>query len=110
MTTTAQSPALPIDEVHTTPQALRRAAHLWPDREALADVQSGEDVRWTWSELAEQVRACAAALIEAGLQPGQRVLVWAPNTRHWVVAALGIQYAGGVLVPANTRYTGAEAL
>lgn len=110
MTTTAQSPALPIDEVYTTPQALRRAAQLWPDREALADVQSGEDVRWTWSELAEQVRACAAALIEAGLQPGQRVLVWAPNTRHWVVAALGIQYAGGVLVPANTRYTVAEAL
>ena len=109
MTTTAQSPALPIDEVHTTPQALRRAAQLWPDREALADVQSGKDVRWTWSELADRVRACAAALIEASLQPGERVLVWAPNTRHWVVAALGIQYAGGVLVPANTRYTGTEA-
>lgn len=110
MTTTAQSSNLPVDEVDTTPQALRRAARLWPDGEAVADVQSGEDVRWTWTELAEQVRTFAAALIEAGLQPGERVLVWAPNTRHWVVAGLGIQYAGGVLVPANTRYTGAEAL
>ena len=111
MTTTAHaSTTLPVDEVHTTPQALRRAAELWPDGEALADVQSGEDVRWTWTELAEQVRAFAAALIEGGLQPGERVLVWAPNTRHWVVAGLGIQYAGGVLVPANTRYTGTEAL
>lgn len=111
MTTTAHaSTTLPVDEVHTTPQALRRAAELWPDGEALADVQSGEDVRWTWTELAEQVRAFAAALIEGGLQPGERALVWAPNTRHWVVAGLGIQYAGGVLVPANTRYTGTEAL
>lgn len=111
MSTTAQHPAdLPVDEVRTTPQALRRAAELWPDREAIADVQSGESVRWTWSELAEHVRRFAAALIETGLQPGERVLVWAPNTRHWVVAGLGIQYAGGVLVPANTRYTGAEAL
>ena len=111
MSTTVQpTAATPVDEVHTTPQALRRAAELWPDAEAIADVQSGEDVRWTWSELAEQVRRFAAALIETGLQPGERVLVWAPNTRHWVVAGLGIQYAGGVLVPANTRYTGAEAL
>ena len=63
MTTTAQSSNLPVDEVHTTPQALRRAARLWPDGEAVADVQSGEDVRWTWTELAEQVRTFAAAHI-----------------------------------------------
>src|SRR5699024_7389928 len=39
-----------------------------------------------------------------------RVVIWAPNTRHWVVAALGVQYVGATVVPANTRYTGSETL
>ncbi|WP_333618108.1 FadD3 family acyl-CoA ligase [Dietzia sp.] len=115
----AAAARLDIDDVRTTPQALRRAAGLWPAAEALADVQAGirpgdggesHGVRWTWAELAEQVRDFAAALVAGGVEPGDRVLVWSPNSWHWVVAALGIQYAGGVLVPANTRYTGAEAL
>lgn len=96
--------------VETTPAALRRAAALWPDGEAVADVQSGHDTRWTWPELLEQVRGFAAGLIARGVQHGDRVVIWAPNTRHWMVAALGVQYAGGTVVPANTRYTGSETL
>lgn len=106
----ASGAQLLVDDVTTTPQALRRAATLWSDKPAIADVQPGHDTRWTFAELAEQVRDFAAALIAAGFRTGERALVWAPNTRHWVVAALGIQYAGGTLVPANTRYTGSEAL
>lgn len=102
--------ALSVDDVTTIPQALRRAAAQWPERTAIADIQPGEDTQWTWQDLLDQVRDFAAALVAGGFSAGERVLVWAPNTRHWVVAALGIQYAGGVLVPANTRYTGAEAL
>ena len=45
----------------------------------------------------------------AGLQPGDRVGVWAPNIAEWVIAALGAIGAGGVLVPLNTRFKGAEA-
>ena len=36
--------------------------------------------------------------------------IWSPNSYHWPIAALGIQYAGGVLVPLNTRYTATEAV
>ena len=35
-------------------------------------------------------------------------MVWAPNSIDWAVAALAVSYAGGVLVPANSRYTGHE--
>jgi acyl-CoA synthetase (AMP-forming)/AMP-acid ligase II len=35
--------------------------------------------------------------------------VWAPNVHQWIVAALGLYAAGGVLVPLNTRFKGAEA-
>lgn len=96
--------------VETIPAALRRAADLWPDREAVADVQPGQDIRWTWTDLLGQVRRFAAGLLARGVAPGDRVVIWAPNTHHWVVAALGVQFAGGVVVPANTRYTGSETL
>ena len=52
----------------------------------------------------------ARFLIARDVAPGARVAVWAPNTHHWVAAALGIHYAGATLVPVNTRYTGPEAL
>ena len=102
-------PAEPVP-AETTPAALRRAAQLWPGREAIADVQPGQDTRWTWAELLEQVRTFAAGLIARGVEAGDRVVIWAPNTRHWVVAALGVQYVGATVVPANTRYTGSETL
>ena len=44
-----------------------------------------------------------------GLEPGDRVGVWAPNIAEWVIAALGALGAGGVLVPLDTRFKGAEA-
>ncbi|MGT2490147.1 AMP-binding protein [Cupriavidus basilensis] len=48
-----------------------------------------------------------AALMALGVAPGERVAVWAPNLHEWIVAALsGIQMAGGVLVPLNTRLMG----
>ena len=43
----------------------------------------------------------ARAAIAAGLQPGDRAAIWAPNSAEWVLAALGVQAAGGVLVPST---------
>jgi acyl-CoA synthetase (AMP-forming)/AMP-acid ligase II len=37
------------------------------------------------------------------------VAIWAPNCAEWVVALLGLQSVGAVLVPLNTRYKGVEA-
>jgi HIP---CoA ligase len=65
--------------------------------------------RLSYAELAAQVRMMARALMAAGVQSGDRVAVWLPNTAHWLVAALGAQSAGASLVPMNTRYTGYEA-
>ncbi|MGH8978340.1 MAG: FadD3 family acyl-CoA ligase, partial [Acidimicrobiia bacterium] len=44
-----------------------------------------------------------------GIERGDRVAVWAPNSPEWIVAALGVTTAGAVLVPVNTRFRGAEA-
>ncbi|MDI6409255.1 AMP-binding protein [Streptomyces albus] len=81
------------------------AAWAYPGREAL--VEGGH--RWSFATLhARTVRSAKAALAH-GLRKGDRVAVWAPNSRHWITAALGAVCAGGVLVPLNTRYKPAEA-
>jgi acyl-CoA synthetase (AMP-forming)/AMP-acid ligase II len=68
-----------------------------------------EDERLTYADLAARVGAAARALIASGVEPGDRVAVWAPNSPEWIVAALGVTTAGGVLVPINTRFKGTEA-
>ncbi len=55
------------------------------------------------------MKRAARALLALGVGKGDRVALWAPNTWEWVVAALGIHAAGGVLVPVNTRFKGGEA-
>ncbi len=88
----------------TIPQVVRAAAESG-DREALVD----GDRRWTFSELVREIERCARSFVALGLRPHDRVAVWAPNSPEWMFAALGAQMVGGVLVPINTRFKGAEA-
>jgi len=64
--------------------------------------------RWSYTELGSDVRRSIRAAIGLGIEPGDRVGLWAPNTAEWIFAALGILGAGAVLVPLNTRWTGDE--
>ena len=99
----------------TIPALLLRAAGQFGDREALVDesVTSGSvtdgGARWTFADLEDAVLRCAAAMMAAGVERGDRVAVWAPNGRLFVTAALGAVTAGAVLVPLNTRFKGDEA-
>ncbi|MEZ5213023.1 FadD3 family acyl-CoA ligase [Gordonia sp. (in: high G+C Gram-positive bacteria)] len=93
----------------TTPAALSCARAQWPDAIAVHDAQWGTPVELTWTALAEQVEAFAGALVALGVEPGDRVAIWAPNSYHWPIATLGTHCAGAVLVPLNTRYTVSEA-
>lgn len=89
----------------TTPMALHDAARLFGDTPAVADGA----VRLDWIELLGAVQEVARALIARGVRHGDRVAMWAPNTHHWVVAALAAHYVGAGLVPLNTRYVADEA-
>jgi acyl-CoA synthetase (AMP-forming)/AMP-acid ligase II len=96
------------EQPHTVPQALSRAAEQFGDAEALVDWSGEQSVRLTYRELRDRVRAVAAFLIAREIQPGDRIAINAPNTYHWVVAALATLHIGAVLVPVNTRLTGPE--
>src|SRR4051794_29768080 len=83
-------------------------------RDAAARTGSAEagvdgDRRGDFVSLCSAVDDAARALIASGIQRGDRVAIWAPNSLEWIVAALGVTTAGGVLVPINTRFKGAEA-
>lgn len=84
---------------------VRDAAARYADREAVVDGR----VRVDYAQLGERVERAAAGCIAAGVEPGDRVAVWAPNTLEWIVSALGAVSAGAVLVPLNTRFKGTEA-
>lgn len=89
----------------TIPGLLERAVERFGDVAALLE---GE-VRLDYRELDQQVTRAAAGLLAVGIEPGDRVAVWAPNIHEWVIAALAASTVGAVLVPINTRYRGEEA-
>jgi acyl-CoA synthetase (AMP-forming)/AMP-acid ligase II len=89
----------------TIPRLVERAAARFGSASAIED---GE-VRLTFAGLAAAGQRAARAFLGAGLARGDRVAIWAPNIHEWIIAAIGLQSAGGVLVPLNTRLRGAEA-
>ncbi len=93
--------------IQTIPAAVRAAAGTFGDAVAVAE-PGGPTL--SYRDLHERVRQAATALIASGIEPGDRVAIWSPNTHHWVIAGLGALCAGATLVPVNTRFTGPEAL
>ena len=87
------------------PAMLRAGARAHPDAEAVVV----GDRRVTSAELLARADAVARGLLATGVEPGDRVAIWAPNSVEWIVAALAVTSAGGVLVPVNTRFKGTEA-
>jgi fatty-acyl-CoA synthase len=75
-----------------------------PDAVALID--GGRDVRV--GELAEESRKIAAALSSIGLQKGDRVAIWLPNSARWVAIFLACTRIGAIAVLTNTRFRTAE--
>ncbi len=89
----------------TLPRLVQDAAQRFAERMAFED--AGRSL--TFAELGGVALRSARAFLAAGLEPGDRVGVWAPNQLEWALAAIGLQSAGGVLVPMNTRYKSSEA-
>ncbi|MFD7234205.1 FadD3 family acyl-CoA ligase [Streptomyces syringium] len=92
-------------EFTSIPLLVRTAARRYADREAVVEGRT----RLSYRRLGERVERAAAACLAAGVERGDRVAIWAPNTLDWIVSALGAVTAGAVLVPVNTRFKGAEA-
>ena len=105
---TASAAAVRADERWgSIPGLVLAQADALADREALVDDDG--TVRRSFADLGVLLVRSTRAAIAAGVTPGDRASVWAPNVHEWITAALGVLGAGGVLVPLNTRFKGAEA-
>lgn len=91
--------------VSTIPELVKRAAETYQNQAFLED----GNTRISFADFAHQTEQVASALHSKGIEKGDRVAVWAPNTVEWVIAAIGAQCAGAILVTLNTRYKGSEA-
>jgi acyl-CoA synthetase (AMP-forming)/AMP-acid ligase II len=81
------------------------AADRFGDAEAIVD----GPLRLTFDEVGDRIRCAAGAFADLGVDKGDRIAVWAPNSAEWIIAAFGVMTAGGVLVPVNTRFKPDEA-
>lgn len=93
------------DNPNTIPEALISSATVYAQMPALVDgVQT-----YSYAELVEATLRAAATLHRMGVERGDRVAIWLPNSSSWVIAALGALNLGAVIVPVNTRLKPTEA-
>jgi len=78
----------------------------FPDREAL--VVRHQALRYTWRQLADAVDQHARALMALGVQPGDRIGIWAPNCAEWCITQFASAKVGAILVNINPAYRASE--
>src|SRR5215831_21174050 len=54
---------------------------------------------WDSKSVGDRAFRLACGLQDAGVSQGSRIAIWAPNSPVWIVSALAILAAGGVVVP-----------
>ena len=83
-----------------------RTAARFAERPALVSRQ--QDVRLTYAQLDAAIDAVAGGLLRAGIQPGDRVGIWAPNCAEWVLVQYATAKVGAILVNVNPAYRAHE--
>jgi len=91
--------------VDTLIELVRDGGDRFGQRPALIIRPSFRTRIMTHGDLAEAVPRAARVLMEAGLGPGDRAIIWAVNRPEWGLAFLAVAHAGGVAVPIDVRHT-----
>lgn len=91
-------------EGETTISRFELMSERYPHRTAV--LYLGE--QFSYAQLRELSDRFAGALLEMGIKKGDRVMVYISNCIQWVIAFLGIQQIGAVIVPVSPIYTSYE--
>jgi len=91
-------------EKESTFSRFDRMCERYPDRSAV--LYLGE--RFSFSHLKELSERFAGSLVDMGITKGDRVMIYVSNCIQWVIAFLGIQKIGAVIVPVSPIYTSFE--
>jgi fatty-acyl-CoA synthase len=75
----------------------------------MALISRHQKIRWTYAEMKGRVDALAAGFLALGLEPGDRIGIWAPNCAEWALTQFATAKAGLILVTINPAYRLSEA-
>jgi long-chain acyl-CoA synthetase len=87
------------EELDTFPRLLLHHAKVRPDRPAIREKDLGIWQSWTWSEVAEEVRALACGLAAQGFKRGMTIALIGDNRPRLYWGVTAAQCLGGVPVP-----------
>ena len=91
---------------YTLGDLLEKYALEAPDREFM--VYADRNLRFTYSEFNERVDQLAKGLLYIGVQPDDKVGIWANNVPDWLTFMFATAKIGAVLVTINTNYKSSE--
>ena len=74
----------------------------FPDNEAL--VVRHQNVRWTYTQFKQEIDRLATGLLALGIQPGDRVSIWGPNSYEWALVQYATASIGAIMVCINPAY------
>ncbi|WP_019672214.1 AMP-binding protein [Psychrobacter lutiphocae] len=100
-----QGPTTPLIEA-TIGDFFDAMVAKYPEREAL--VVCHQNIRWSYRELQQKVNQLASAMIEMGLEIGDRVGIWSHNNAEWLLMQLATAKVGVILVNINPAYRSFE--
>jgi long-chain acyl-CoA synthetase len=87
------------------PEVLRLQAERLGQRVAVRHKRHGLYHDMTWQQYGADALACAAALVDVGVRPGDRVGVLSENRLEWLIADMGLLAAAAVNVPPHAPLT-----
>lgn len=87
-------------------QFVRRAAKI--NRNGIATIC--DDRKRTWTEVLDRVQRAAGMLLQLGLEKEDRVAILSPNSDTYLEYLFSVAWAGGAIVPINTRLAPPEVL
>ena len=93
----ANSSASSPEFARSVPEAVLATAANQPERVALVVADSRIEV--SYGQMADRIQAVAGGLRQLGVKPNDRVALLGENRPEWAIAYLGIQAAGGTVLP-----------
>ncbi len=90
----------------TIGDAFDRTVERYPDADALVVRHQG--IRWTYREYQREVERLALGLLALGIEPGDRVGIWAPNCYEWCLTQYATARMGAIMVCINPAYRSYE--
>ncbi len=94
-----------LDRPPSVVEMLRRTVEAAPQSEAIVEI-GGE--RINYRDLWDRAARVAGGLQALGIECGDRVAIRLGNGLKWCLAFFGIELAGAIAVPVNTRFSETE--